>query len=150
MGGFPERQRNERIAIVDDSLEDLLLFEYAGRDPDLTILTLIGPLAALRRLYAMRYEVDAIVSDLMMAEMDGINFSRQVRQNEQIMGREGAIKLFWFTGWPVDRSNDLDPVVRAAKELDVVEIFTKPYDPLDLITRVRKAIAKGEVSDGVA
>jgi CheY-like chemotaxis protein len=144
------RVRNDRIVVVDDSLEDLLMFEHAGRDPDLTILTLNGPLSALRRLYAMRYDVDAIVTDLMMAEMDGINLSRQIRQSEQIMGRERPIKLFWLTGWPVSRSNDLDPVVRAAKELQVENIFTKPYDPLELITAVRGRIHEGGASDGVA
>jgi CheY-like chemotaxis protein len=147
MGRIPERggepRRNDRIVIVDDEEQNLLLFEHAGRDPSVTIFCLLGPSAALRRLYKMGYDVDAIVADLKMAEMTGIQMTRTVRESEMLFRRETPIKVYWFTGWPVEQTNALDPVVAAAKELNVERIIQKPYDPTALVREVLADIRAG-------
>jgi CheY-like chemotaxis protein len=127
--------------LVDDDLEILPLYELAGEIEDTIITVQKGGLSALRFLYALNYEVDAIVLDLSMPDMDGITLTRQIRENEKLRSKMNPISIYWFTGWPFDRNNENDPIVLGAKEHNVSKIWKKPHDPVQIVHEIKQALA---------
>jgi CheY-like chemotaxis protein len=137
--------------IVDDQKETLGLFEYAAmRHPEIMLYVNRTAPGALDTLYALNYEVDAIVTDLMMAAMDGMTFTRIVRESEQDVKHEKPIPIYWYTGWPVNLSDPLDPVTKVYTETGVKRIFKKPYEPVNLVAEICAEIAGCEELANVA
>src|SRR5689334_17967353 len=88
--------------LVDDDADIMPLFAYAAKIEDMIILILQGGYSALKALARLNYEVDAVILDLSMPDIDGINLTEQIRNNESIRSRPQAIPIFWQTGWPVN------------------------------------------------
>jgi len=81
-----------------------------------------------------RERFDAVVSDIAMPEMDGIQLLRAVRE------RDADVPVILITGAP-----DVSTAI-AAVELGVYRYVTKPFEPADLVDLVGRAVKLGRVA----
>lgn len=111
-----------RILLVDDepdileSLKDLL---EAALD-DVEVLTAPDARPALDLL--KKTSVDIVVSDYKMPGMDGLEFLEKVREDNPNVAR------LMITAFP-----DLDLAMRAINEARILNFFTKPIDPDEVV-----------------
>ena len=129
--------------IVDDDVDLLALYDFMEVSNDVLIVVREGGLSALKSLYDLNYDVDAVLMDLSMPDIDGIRLTQQIRDNERLRSKHHPIKIFWMTGWPYDENDPLDPVVQASEESDVTEIFTKPVSPVVTIGEIKRILTEG-------
>jgi two-component system phosphate regulon response regulator OmpR len=112
----------ERILLVEDDprLADMLL-EYLGQAGfSITVASLGG--AALEKLGAAEY--DAVVLDLMLPDMDGLDVCRQLRARY-----DTPVLMLTARGDAVDRIVGL--------ELGADDYLPKPFEPRELVARLR-------------
>jgi DNA-binding response OmpR family regulator len=112
----------ERILLVEDDprLADMLL-EYLGQAGfSITIASRGG--AALEKLGAADY--DAVVLDLMLPDMDGLDVCRQLRARY-----DTPVLMLTARGDAVDRIVGL--------ELGADDYLPKPFEPRELVARLR-------------
>ncbi len=115
------------VLLVDDDADQLaLLTAQLERSGEFTTLTTTDPHEAL--ILAREQEPDAVVTDLVMPDMSGLELSRALRRDFSTMpillltgdgGEEGAAKAF---------------------DAGATDFATKPVEPSSLITRLRRAI----------
>jgi two-component system, OmpR family, phosphate regulon response regulator OmpR len=117
----------ERILLVeDDPRLAEMLSEYLGQAGfHLTIAPLGG--AALELLAAAEY--DAIVLDLMLPDMDGLDVCRQVRTRSDT-------PVLMLTG----RGDAVDRIV--GLELGADDYLPKPFQPRELLARLRAILRR--------
>jgi two-component system phosphate regulon response regulator OmpR len=112
----------ERILLVEDDrrLADMLL-EYLGQAGfSITVASRGG--AALEKLGAAEY--DAVVLDLMLPDMDGLDVCRQLRARY-----DTPVLMLTARGDAVDRIVGL--------ELGADDYLPKPFEPRELVARLR-------------
>jgi two-component system, OmpR family, phosphate regulon response regulator OmpR len=112
----------ERILLVEDDprLADMLL-EYLGQAGfSITVASRGG--AALEKLGAADY--DAVVLDLMLPDMDGLDVCRQLRARY-----DTPVLMLTARGDAVDRIVGL--------ELGADDYLPKPFEPRELVARLR-------------
>jgi two-component system, OmpR family, phosphate regulon response regulator OmpR len=112
----------ERILLVEDDprLADMLL-EYLGQAGfSITVASRGG--AALEKLGAANY--DAVVLDLMLPDMDGLDVCRQLRARY-----DTPVLMLTARGDAVDRIVGL--------ELGADDYLPKPFEPRELVARLR-------------
>lgn len=126
-----------RIMFVDNDLDYLEMVEAAFNTSHTIACIENGGISALGKLSKMKYQLDAMITDLAMTDMDGITLTEQVRKNERIR-RSKPIDIYWFTGFWYDQEDPNDPIVKAASDLGVKKIFTKPYSVMDIIDEVKQ------------
>jgi two-component system, OmpR family, phosphate regulon response regulator OmpR len=112
----------ERILIVEDDarLADMLL-EYLGQAGFGVTVAGLGA-AALEKLADADY--DAVVLDLMLPDMDGLNVCRQLRAKY-----DTPVLMLTARGDAVDRIVGL--------ELGADDYLPKPFEPRELVARLR-------------
>src|ERR1700730_13235574 len=119
----------ERILVVEDDprLADMLS-EYLGQAGFRVTVAPLGR-AALERLSTAEY--DAVVLDLMLPDMDGLDVCRRLRAPSD------TPVLMLGRGAPIDRIVGL--------EIGADDYLPKPFEPRDLLARLR-AILRRRVS----
>ena len=112
----------ERILLVEDDarLADMLL-EYLGQAGFAVTLAPLGA-TALEKLADMDY--DAVVLDLMLPDMDGLNVCRELRAKY-----DTPVLMLTARGDAVDRIVGL--------ELGADDYLPKPFEPRELVARLR-------------
>jgi DNA-binding response OmpR family regulator len=112
----------ERILIVEDDsrLADMLL-EYLGQAGFGVTVASLGA-TALEKLADADY--DAVVLDLMLPDMDGLNVCRQLRAKY-----DTPVLMLTARGDAVDRIVGL--------ELGADDYLPKPFEPRELVARLR-------------
>jgi two-component system, OmpR family, phosphate regulon response regulator OmpR len=118
----------ERILLVEDDprLADMLS-EYLGQAGfDITIASLGA--VALDRLSEKVY--DAVVLDLMLPDMDGLDVCRQMRTKS-----ETPVLMLTARGDAIDRIVGL--------ELGADDYLPKPFEPRELVARLRAIMRRG-------
>ena len=112
----------ERILLVEDDarLADMLL-EYLGQAGFGVTVAPLGA-TALEKLSSAEY--DAVVLDLMLPDMDGLNVCRQLRAKY-----ETPVLMLTARGDAVDRIVGL--------ELGADDYLPKPFEPRELVARLR-------------
>ena len=112
----------ERILLVEDDarLADMLL-EYLGQAGFGVTLAPLGA-TALEKLSHMDY--DAVILDLMLPDMDGLNVCRQLRAKY-----DTPVLMLTARGDAVDRIVGL--------ELGADDYLPKPFEPRELVARLR-------------
>jgi two-component system phosphate regulon response regulator OmpR len=112
----------ERILLVEDDarLADML-HEYLGQAGFGVTLAPLGA-TALQKLSDMEY--DAVVLDLMLPDMDGLNVCRQLRAKY-----DTPVLMLTARGDAVDRIVGL--------ELGADDYLPKPFEPRELVARLR-------------
>jgi len=120
----------ERILVVEDDprLADMLS-EYLGQAGFRVTVAPLGK-AALERFSAAEY--DAIVLDLMLPDMDGLDVCRQLRTTSDT-------PVLMLTG----RGDAIDRIV--GLEIGADDYLPKPFEPRELLARLR-AILRRRVS----
>jgi DNA-binding response OmpR family regulator len=120
----------ERILVVEDDprLADMLS-EYLGQAGFRVTVAPLGR-AALERLSTAEY--DAIVLDLMLPDMDGLDVCRQLRTASDT-------PVLMLTG----RGDAIDRIV--GLEIGADDYLPKPFEPRELLARLR-AILRRRVS----
>jgi DNA-binding response OmpR family regulator len=113
---------DERILLVEDDprLADMLL-EYLGQAGFGVSVAALGA-TALERL--AEAEFDAVVLDLMLPDMDGLNVCRQLRTKY-----DTPVLMLTARGDAVDRIVGL--------ELGADDYLPKPFEPRELVARLR-------------
>src|ERR1700742_4840380 len=117
----------ERILLVEDDprLADMLV-EYLGQAGFSVMHASLGT-AALEKLDAAAY--DAVVLDLMLPDMDGLDVCRQLRARY-----ETPVLMLTARGDAVDRIVGL--------EIGADDYLPKPFEPRELVARIRAILRR--------
>ena len=117
----------ERILLVeDDPRLAEMLSEYLGQAGFLMTVAPLGA-SALERLSSAEY--DAIVLDLMLPDMDGLDVCREVRARSDT-------PVLMLTG----RGDAIDRIV--GLELGADDYLPKPFQPRELLARLRAILRR--------
>ena len=108
------------ILYVDDEETNLLLFRLAfenGRE----VLLANSPLEGLIKLSENKHRIVAVLSDMHMPEMNGIQFVNEARREVS------DIPYFILSGYAYD-----DDIDKALKEKKISKFFTKPFNKVEI------------------
>lgn len=124
-----EKSRSKTLLIVDDEQDLLEILEFEFTRAGYRCLTASNGKQALERLGSA--PVDAVLSDISMPEMDGLEFLAKVR----CAGNEIP---FVIVSAHADRGNTL-----RALRLGAFDFLEKPFDPKALLETVGSALELG-------
>ncbi|MGD2148572.1 MAG: response regulator transcription factor [Anaerolineae bacterium] len=121
----------QTILVVDDEPEIVrLVRSYLEQDGYRVVAAYNGEEA----LYAARHEKpDLIVLDVLMPKMDGLEFTRRVR-------REQDVPIIMLTA----RAEETDRIV--GLEMGADDYVTKPFSPREVVARVRAVLRRAQRS----
>jgi CheY-like chemotaxis protein len=114
----------------DDDVRDVAELSLE-LDEDITVRVAESGGAAIEMLLAGKRRFDVILLDVMMPGMDGPAVLMELRRHPQF----GDIPVVFVTARAELRE------VAAYRELDVIGLITKPFDPLALAPEVRRILA---------
>jgi len=118
----------ERVLVVeDDSRLAEMLSEYLGQ-AGFRITVAAAGAAALRRLTA-EPPYDAVVLDLMLPDMDGLDVCREIRTRS-----DTPVLMLTARGDAIDRIIGL--------ELGADDYLPKPFEPRELLARLRAVLRR--------
>jgi len=118
---------SERVLVVeDDPRLAEMLSEYLGQAGFRINLATLGA-AALRQLADSPY--DAVVLDLMLPDMDGLDVCRQIRSRS-----DTPVLMLTARGDAIDRIVGL--------ELGADDYLPKPFEPRELLARLRAILRR--------
>ncbi len=126
------------VVIVDDEemvLESLTT--YFGLETDWRVVTFTSARAALE--FFATEDADVVISDFLMAEMDGIAFLARVR------ALRPEVPRVLLTGY-ADKEN----AIQAINEVGLYQYLEKPWNNDDLHLVVRNGIEKKRLIDQLA
>ena len=119
----------EKILVVDDESDIVSLVQYNLEKEGFKVITASDGQEALQRIPAELPQ--AIILDLMLPQIDGLEVCRQIKKNEAT----SDIPVIMLTA----RGEEIDRVV--GFELGADDYITKPFSPRELILRL-KAVLK--------
>lgn len=117
------------LIIVEDDADTADYVKACFEDSQLSVTHFNNGSAALNALF-QGTKVDAILLDIMMPQMDGLEFLTQIRNDPKLK----QIKVIMMTA-----RDQLDDVVRA-KELGISGYVRKPFTPEQIINKVMQAL----------
>jgi len=122
---------SQTILVVDDEPEIVrLVRSYLEQEGYRVVIAYNGEEA----LYAARHEKpDLVVLDVLMPKMDGLEFTRRVR-------REQDVPIIMLTA----RADETDRIV--GLELGADDYVTKPFSPREVVARVRAVLRRVQSS----
>ncbi|WP_420318876.1 response regulator [Ekhidna sp.] len=115
------------ILYVDDDQFNITLFEFNFKNEFEILNATSGPEAL--DLIQNHDEIKAIVSDVRMPEMDGIEFITKVKETKE------SLPCFLLTGY-----GGAQEVVDAIDQNLIVGYFSKPFDKENIITTLKSTI----------
>jgi len=123
---------SQTILVVDDEPEIArLVRSYLEQEGYRVVIAYNGEEA----LYAARHEKpDLVVLDVLMPKMDGLEFTRRVR-------REQDVPIIMLTA----RADETDRIV--GLELGADDYVTKPFSPREVVARVRAVLRRAQPSE---
>jgi len=123
---------SQTILVVDDEPEIVrLVRSYLERDGYRVVTAYDGEEA----LYTARHErPDLVVLDVLMPKMDGLEFTRRVR-------REQDVPIIMLTA----RAEETDRIV--GLEMGADDYVTKPFSPREVVARVRAVLRRAQPAD---
>ncbi|MFA9461396.1 response regulator [Thiohalorhabdus sp. Cl-TMA] len=122
----------QRVLLVEDSSSSRQMLEHILRSGGFDVISAENGQEALEVLQLRR--PDAIVSDIMMPEMDGYEFYRQVRSQ----GRYALVPFLFLTA----KEEIQDQVYGLSLGAD--DYITKPIEAEELLARIRTALKRTE------
>jgi two-component system OmpR family response regulator len=123
-----------RILVVDDDddIRDLIVAQLRLERYDVTA---VGDVATMRAALA-EHLPDLVVLDLNLPDGDGLNLCRELRGE----GFASAIIMVTARGSAIDRVLGL--------ELGADDYLTKPFEPRELLARIRNLLRRARADDG--
>jgi len=118
----------KRILIVEDELQIRQIVKLTLQLENFEVMEAPNGQAALELIRVQK--PDLIITDIMMPEMDGIEFFLNLKENDQLSG----IPVIVLTV----KSQFED--IKYASILGMDEYVTKPFDPRDLIKRIKEKL----------
>jgi two-component system, OmpR family, response regulator CpxR len=129
--------KEPRVLLIDDDLELCeLLVDWLGAEGFEVITAHDGP-GGLEQARGRAQDLDAIVLDVMLPGMNGLEVLRTLRQSCSV-----PLLMLSARGEPVDRILGL--------ELGADDYLPKPCDPRELVARLRALLRRGQVRPGGA
>jgi len=122
----------QRVLLVEDSNSSRQMLEHILRSGGFDVISAENGVEALEVLQQRR--PDAIVSDIMMPEMDGYQFYEKVRTQ----GRYALVPFLFLTA----REEIQDQVYGLSLGAD--DYITKPIEAEELLARIRTALKRTE------
>ena len=117
----------DTILVVDDEAEIVRLVRAYLEQAEYRVVTASDGQEAL---YVARHEKpDLVVLDVLMPRMDGLQFTRRIRQ-------ERDVPIIMLTA----RAEETDRIV--GLELGADDYITKPFSPRELVARVRAVLRR--------
>jgi two-component system alkaline phosphatase synthesis response regulator PhoP len=123
---------SQTILVVDDEPEIVrLVRSYLEQDGYRVVTAYNGEDA----LYTARHEKpDLVVLDVLMPKMDGLEFTRRVRRDQDV-------PIIMLTA----RAEETDRIV--GLEMGADDYVTKPFSPREVVARVRAVLRRAQPSD---
>ncbi|EIZ78511.1 response regulator [Novosphingobium sp. Rr 2-17] len=132
---MPQSNGSEgRIVVLEDDpdIRELITAQLS-REP--RRVDAVGTVAGLRTTLQDGPTVDLLILDLNLPDGDGLDLCRELRAG----GHEGAIMMVTAREGPIDRVLGL--------ELGADDYLTKPFEPRELLARVRNLLRRSRVID---
>jgi len=130
------RGMSERILVVDDEPDVVELIGFNLRRHGYEVVSAHNGLEAL--LKARRVQPDLVVLDVMMDGMDGLSACEILRA--QPSTRNIPVIILTAAAGEMARLNSV--------AAGAVDFMTKPFSPLELITKVRRILAAAAMNSG--
>ena len=124
------------VLAIDDNPSTIYFYEELFGQKDFTILTADCAQQALEVLSENGEQIDAILSDIMMPNMDGYEFCQKVKSQSQL-----EMIPFIF----VSALTDLDEKIKGY-EVGADDYITKPIQAEEMIAKVNNVIAVREIN----
>jgi DNA-binding response OmpR family regulator len=122
----------QKILIIEDDKHILRLVTYNVEKAGYKCLSAVSGEDGLK--VARSYPPDLIVLDIMLPGMDGFEFCRHLRRDEQL--RRVPVLMLTARGEEVDRIVGL--------ELGADDYMVKPFSPRELVLRIKAILRRGE------
>lgn len=120
-----------KILVVDDEPDALELIEYNLRSEGYLVFTADSGTRALE--LARRHLPDAVVLDLMLPEVDGIEVCKTLRRDPETAG----MPILMLTA----KAEEIDRVI--GLEVGADDYVTKPFSPRELLLRIKNILRRG-------
>lgn len=127
-----QRTKTDTILIVDDE-QRIIDLAKMYLEPDGFCVTSATSGTAAKRMI-LRDKPSLVVLDLMLPGMDGLEVCRRVRE-------ESDVPIIMLTA----RSEDIDKIV--GLELGADDYMTKPFNPRELLARIRAILRRADRAD---
>ena len=114
-------ESRKKILYVDDELVNLMLFE-ALMKPHFEVITYNDPVSALKSFEEPDVAVEVVISDMMMPEMNGVDFVKEVRKLHP------TLDYYILTGYTFDEKIE-ESIVNG----EILKCYTKPFDRDELL-----------------
>ncbi len=121
----------ETVLVVDDEAHIVELATLYLRNEGYRVISAATGVEALQQIE--REQPSLVVLDLMLPEVDGWDVCRQIRA-------KGALPIIMLTA----RSDDVDKIV--GLELGADDYVTKPFNPRELVARVKAVLRRADVA----
>jgi CheY-like chemotaxis protein len=126
--GESETQRNPTVYFIDDSATMREVIKIAFRRENINVITHGDAASALAQFE--QHPPDVVITDVIMPEQDGYSVCSQIKQNPQY----GKTPVILMSG-VVNKS-----VADRAVAVQADELVRKPFQPQELITRVKNLL----------
>jgi DNA-binding response OmpR family regulator len=124
-----------KILVVDDEPEAVELVEFNLKQAGYAVTTAADGAEALKKARAQI--PDLIVLDVMLPEMDGFEICKTLRLDPAT----ARVPILMLTA----KAAEIDRVL--GLELGADDYLTKPFSPRELLLRIKKIIARGQVEE---
>ena len=129
----PKLMSGELILLVDDEPNIIELAQLYLEREGFQVLSAADGKEALEAVDDHR--PDLMVLDLMLPEIDGLEVCRRLR------GKKDPVAILMLTA----RDEDIDKIL--GLELGADDYLTKPFNPRELVARVKAVLRRGAVSE---
>jgi len=117
------------VLVVEDEINSRMLLSKILAANGYKVIEASNGIEALKKIQISR--PDIIISDIMMPEMDGFQFCRELRKNETLKD----IPLIFYTAIYKDEEDE-----KLALDVGANAYIRKPEDPKILIRKIKKVI----------
>lgn len=131
-----EPRVKQKILVVDDEPDAVELVAFNLKAAGFEVITAGDGEGALRR--ARQEHPDAMVLDLMLPEVDGIEVCKQLRRHPQT----ASLPIIMLTA----RAEEMDRVI--GLEVGADDYLTKPFSPRELVLRVKNLLRRRARPEG--
>lgn len=127
-----------RLLVVDDEPDAVELIEFNLKGAGFDVVTAADGAEALRK--ARAHKPDAIVLDVMLPEVDGLEVCKQLRRDPATT----SVPILMLTA----KAAEIDRVL--GLELGADDYVTKPFSPRELVLRVKGLLRRGRAPEAAA